>query len=205
MASKITPRSSGEPDATRWLPAERLGQLEVEAPLRSWLIGKGLLTQRIKEACGARYGRKLVHQWPGPLDLALQSSLKVADTTGMFREVALCCSEEPWVLTQTVVPDSTLSLHPWLAELGEASLGETLNDLTGVERSAYEYARLPPEEALRTQHSLARASRAAAGSAGEPLWARRSRIRLRGAPLLVREVFLPALGRAAATSRRPDA
>src|SRR5208283_3105519 len=99
--------------------AERLGQLEVDPPLRPWLIGKGLLTQRIKEACGERFGRKLVHQWPGLLSPALQSSLKVADSAGLFREVALCCGEEPWVLAQTVVPDSTLSMHPWLAELGE--------------------------------------------------------------------------------------
>jgi chorismate--pyruvate lyase len=195
MPSNPSPRSA-DPEAQRWLPAERLGQLDVDAPLRPWLIGQGLLNQRIKDACGDRFERKLVHQWPGVLDPALQSSLKVNDTTGLFREVALCCGGEPWVLARTVVPDSTLSLHPWLAELGETSLGEMLNEISGVERSAYEYARIAPEEAL--------ASPAALPESG-PLWARRARIRLRGAPLMVREVFLPALGRSGTPAGRREA
>ena len=45
------------------------------------------------------------------------------------------------------MPDSTLCAHPWLAELGDSALGETLSDLSGVERSSYEYAWLPVEEA----------------------------------------------------------
>lgn len=185
-------------ETAQWLPAERLGQLDVDPPLRPWLIGKGLLTQRIKAACGARFGRRLVHQWTGLLSPALKSSLRVADGAGLFREVALCCGEETWALTQTVVPDSTLTLHPWLGELGEASLGETLNELTGVERSSYEYACLTAEDALGSP-ALAEARDAECEPA--VLWARRSRIRLRGAPLLVQEVFLPAMGRADATVR----
>ena len=181
------------PQTTQWLPAERLGQLDVDPPLRPWLIGQGLLTQRIKAACGARFGRRLVHQWSGLLSPAQKASLRVSDTAALFREVALCCGEEPWVVTQSVVPDSTLTLHPWLGELGEASLGETLSELTGVERSAFEYARLAPEETLASA-ALSEAQER------EParLWARRSRIRLRGAPLLVQDVFLPAMGRATA-------
>jgi len=175
--------------AREWLPAERLGQLEVDPPLRPWLIGKGLLTRRIREACGERFALRLVHQWTGLLDGALKSSLRVADGAGLFREVELCCGEEPWVFAQTVVPDSTLTLYPWLAELGEASLGETLNELTGVERSSYEYACLPAGEPP--------GSRSPGPGESALLWARRSKIRVRGAPLLVQEVFLPGMGRTA--------
>lgn len=179
-----------------WLPAERLGQLEIDPPLRPWLIGKGLLTHRLRAACGERFALRLVHQRTGLLDRALQSSLKITDAAGLFREVELCNGSEPWVFAQTVVPDSTLTLHPWLAELGEASLGETLHELTGVERSAYEYACLPAGAAL--------GSRAADETGvGEPAryWARRSRIRLRSAPLLVQEVFLAPMARGPAAAR----
>jgi len=178
-----------------WLPAERLGQLEVDAPLRPWLIGQGLLTRRLRAACGGRFALRLVEQRTGLLDRALQSSLRVGDAAGLFREVELCCGTEPWVFAQTVVPDSTLTLYPWLAELGEASLGETLEELTGVERSAYEYACLPASEAL--------GGRALDGDPAEPatLWARRSKIRLRGAPLLVQEVFLAPMARGPAALR----
>ena len=34
-------------EAVQWMPAERLGQSTMEARVRSWLIGKGLLTQRM--------------------------------------------------------------------------------------------------------------------------------------------------------------
>ena len=95
-----------------------------------------------------------------------------------------------WVFEQTVMPDSTLCAHPWLAELGDAALGETLSDLSGVERSSYEYAWLSAEDPV-TARALRDAEVKPAG-----LWARRSRVSLRGAPLLIQELFLPAVGRA---------
>ena len=101
----------------------------------------------------------------------------------------MCCGEQVWVFAQTVMPDSTLCAHPWLAELGDSALGETLSDLSGVERSSYEYAWLPAAEPV-TARALRDAEIKPAG-----LWARRSRIALRGAPLLMQELFLPAMGR----------
>ena len=94
-----------------------------------------------------------------------------------------------WIFGQTVMPDSTLSLHPWLAELGDTPLDETLIGLSGVDRGPYEYAWLPVDDPL-----TARALREAEVKP-EGLWARRSRVALRGAPLLMQEVFLPGMGR----------
>ncbi len=176
-------------DSISWLPAERLGEFSVDAPLRSWLIGKGLITLRMKAACGERFGLRLVEQWTGLLSGAQKSGLRAHDSAGLFRETELRCADQVWVFAQTVIPDSTLCMHPWLAELGDSSLGETLNELSGVERSAYEYAWLPAANAL--------CARALRGADLRPagLWARRSRVRLRAAPLLAHEVFLPAAGR----------
>ena len=154
-----------------------------------WLIGMGLLTQRIRSACGERFRLRLTLQWTGLLSQALKSALCAGDAAGLFREVELCCATQVWVFAQTVVPDSTLCMHPWLAELGDASLGETLSGLSGVARSAYEFAWLPAGDELAAR---------ALGEADlkpEGVWARRARIQLRGAPLLVQEVFLPAMGR----------
>jgi chorismate-pyruvate lyase len=74
--------------------------------------------------------------------------------------------------------------------LGDSALGETLSVLSGLERSSYEYAWLPVEDAV-TARALRHAEIKPAG-----LWARRSRVILRGAPLLTQELFLPAIGRA---------
>ena len=184
-----TPKSRSI-ESVQWQPAERLGQLSVDAQLRPWLIGKGLLTLRLKAVCGERFALRVVDHWSGLLSGAHKSALRLDDNAGLFRDVEMCCADQVWVFGQTVIPDSTLSAHPWLAELGESALGETLSDLSGIERSSYEYAWLPADDAV--------ASRALRDADIKPsgLWARRSRISIRGAPMLVQELFLPAMGRA---------
>jgi chorismate--pyruvate lyase len=175
-------------DPNQWLPAERLGQLSVDAHIRPWLIGKGLLTERAKAFSGGQFSLRLVDQWSGVLDADYKSALRTADNAGLFRDVEIFHGEKVWAFEQTVLPDSTLCAHPWLAELGDSALGETLSDLSGVDRSSYEYAWLPLEHAA-TARALRDAEVKPAG-----LWARRSRVTLRGAPLLMQEIFLPAIG-----------
>ena len=186
----MTSHQARQADPIRWLPAERLGQFDIDARMRSWLIGKGLLTQRMRDACGERFSLRLAELWTGLLNPEHKSGLRTADQAGLFREVELCCGEQVWVFVQTVVPDSTLCVHPWLAELGDSSLGETVSGLSGVERSSYEYAWLPADDLLAARALIA------ADLKPDGLWARRSRLELRDAPLLVQEVFLPATGRA---------
>ncbi|HEX3912204.1 MAG TPA: chorismate lyase [Steroidobacteraceae bacterium] len=183
-------RGSARPiESIQWQPQERLGQLAMDAQLRPWLIGKGLLTQRLRSTCGARFALRLVDQWTGLLSASHRAALRTEDNAGLFRDVEMCCGDSTWVFGQTIVPDTTLCAHPWLAELGESALGETLGELSGVERGAYEYAWLPAEEAV-TARALRDAQIKPAG-----LWARRARIGIRGAPLLTQELFLPAMGR----------
>ncbi len=174
--------------SVQWQPAERLGQLAVDANLRPWLIGKGLLTQRLRAACGARFALRVVDHWTGLLNASHQAALRMRDNAGLFCDVEMLCGEQVWVFSQSVIPDATLSTHPWLAELGEAALDETLHDLSGVERSSYEYAWLPRSDAM-TSRALRDAQ-----IKPEGLWARRARLALRGAPMLVHELFLPAFG-----------
>jgi chorismate lyase len=176
-------------ESVQWQPAERLGQLSVDAHIRAWLIGKGLLTTRVKDACGDRYALRLVDQWTGLLSPSHKAALRSDDNAGLFRDIEMCCGDNVWVFGQSVVPDTTLSAHPWLAELGDSELAETLSDLSGVDRSSYEYAWLPVSE-LATARALRDAQIKPAG-----LWARRSRVTIRLAPMLIQELFLPAMGR----------
>jgi chorismate-pyruvate lyase len=185
----MTPQNARKLDPTQWLPAERLGQLDIEARMRPWLIGKGLLSVRMKDACGEKFAAHLVDQWTGLLSAELKTCLKVGDSAGLFRDEEFSSGGQVWVFAQTVVPDSTLSVHPWLGELGDSPVGEILSDLTGVERSSYEYAWLPAENPL-TARALHDTDLSPPG-----LWARRSRILLRGSAMLSQEAFLPAMGR----------
>jgi chorismate--pyruvate lyase len=185
----MTPEQTRAVDSTQWLPAERLGQLAVEPQARPWLIGKGLVSLRMKAVCGEHFTLRLIDQWTGLLTTAHRSALRSTDNAGLFRDVEMSHRGNVWVFAQTVIPDSTLSAHSWLAELGDTALGETLSDLSGVERSPYEYAWLQVLDPV-TARALRDAEIKPAG-----LWGRRSRVSLRGAPLLMQEVFLPAVGR----------
>src|SRR5579862_2349742 len=84
-------------ESIQWQPQERLGQLSMDAQLRPWLIGKGLLTLRLKEACGDRFALRLVDQWSGLLSASHKAALRIEDTAGLFRDVEMSCGDFVWV------------------------------------------------------------------------------------------------------------
>jgi len=106
----------------------------------------------------------------------------------LLREIEFTCGARRWVFAQSVFPQSTVSSHPWLRELGDRGLGESLSAIEDVRREPIEYLELP------AGHPLARVALPESADAAS-LWARRAVYRLGGLPILVQEVFLPALGR----------
>jgi chorismate--pyruvate lyase len=173
-----------------WLP---LGGVAALAPpeLLSWLSEPGLLTARVRTACGERMRFRML----GPLRDAglspeLQGRLRVADQRCLLRDIEFCCDEERIVYAQTILPESTLHRYPWLRELGDSPIGETLRRAEEpLEREPLEYAALPAGCEL----ALAALGTLTAGHGQGALWARRAVYRLGGVPILVQEVFLPAL------------
>jgi chorismate--pyruvate lyase len=181
------------------------GQVEPFAPseLRSWLAEPGLLTARIRALCGERMRfRMLGPLRRAPLPPDLQQRLGVDDAGCWLREIEFRCESTRLVYAQTVLPETTLALCPWLHDLGEAPIGEALRrSADPVEREPLEYA------ALQSSDALAQAAMHDAGSdAGGPaLWARRAVYRLSAhRPILVQEVFLPALLRVPAQRAAPS-
>ena len=185
-----------EPD---WLPLERIERLAPPG-LGSWLAEPGLLTARIRALCGERMRFRML----GPLRLArlddeLQARLDVTDRRCLLREIEFRCDAERIVFAQTVLPESTVAAYPWLRELGDSPIGESLRRAgTDVQRAPLEYAALP------LQHALAIAASDASPDAQQvDLWARRALYRLGGRAILVQEVFLPALLAVATSGERP--
>lgn len=173
-----------------WSP---LATIERLAPpeLLSWLAEPGLLTSRVRELCGDRMRFRML----GPLRDArlpteLRSRLCVDDERCLLRDIEFRCDDERLVYAQTVLPDSTLHRYPWLRELGDSPLGETLRRADEpLEREPLEYAQLLPQSHLARTASSAESFESGQGA----LWARRAVYRLGGEPILVQEVFLPAL------------
>jgi len=169
-----------------WLPfAESRDRMPVA--LVPWLQEPGLLTARVRAACGPATRLRMLRLDPAPLDPHVARRLGVEDATCLLREIEFTCGARRWIFAQTVLPQSSVKRHPWLRELGDRALGESLSAVEDVRREPLEYSE------LAGSHPLAQA--AGADATGGPLWARRAVYRLGDWPILVQEVFLPALGR----------
>jgi chorismate-pyruvate lyase len=173
--------------AALWLPGSALNCYEGDAALRSWLLTPGLLTQRIREAAGAAYSMRVLHEGPAP---HAADGVAVGGAPDHLREIEMRCGDALWLYARTRVPAATLAAQPWLGRVGARTLGEALGEHDAVlERDPFLYALLAADTPM-----VARAC-AVAGRAPRALWVRRSAFRAGGAPFELDEVFLPGIGR----------
>lgn len=155
-------------------------------PYRDWLLG-GSLTHRLRGLCpDFRVTVMAEGAAPAAVDEAAWIGLS-RRRHAMTREVFLHCGPIPVVFARSVFPAAGLR-GPWrfLRGLGHRPLGEELFKRPGIGRRVIGVA------GLRPGHSLyGKAWGAAPGPAR--LWARRSLFVSKGVPLLLTEVFLPAV------------
>jgi chorismate--pyruvate lyase len=111
---------------------------------------------------------------------------------GLVRQVYLSCGAHPLVFARTVIPAATLrgGLRRY-AHLGNRPLGALLFADRRVRRGGIEVAEITP------QHALYGVITGGCADNGGAVWGRRSVFTLAGFPLLVGEIFLPALTRRA--------
>ena len=156
--------------------------------LRSWLSDHGSLTQRLKSRCVSFRVVPLAtgHARPNADEYALLGMMPAA--RAYVREVMLLCDEVPVVFAHSVLPLAGLR-GGWngITRLGSRSLGEALFSDHRIQRQPLAYRH------LRRDHPLFRAIGARQALAADSLWARRSVFCLDRHPLLVTEVFLPAI------------
>ena len=167
-----------------WVRSDDLAA-RLPAALAGWLGEPGLLTDRIHGASGAPVTVRVVEERIAFLNGEQQSLLEAPASSCFARRVELNSSGRTWVYAETLIPDHTLEAHPWLAELGDSSLGSTLAACKDLARGPFEFAPLPESHPLAVQ-ALARSNARA-----DVVWARRSWFALAGRRLLVQEVFLP--------------
>lgn len=151
-----------------------------------WLLDTGSLTHRLRQRCGGAFRVAVRRQcWERPTpDERKVLGMRAAERA-LIREVYLLCCDTPWVYARTIIPVSSLGgPRRRLMHLGDKPLGAALFADPHLRRGALEVACLRRGEALY--------ERAGARDA-EVIWGRRSVFRLQGRPLLVTEIFLPAL------------
>ncbi|MGE0356358.1 MAG: chorismate lyase [Burkholderiales bacterium] len=157
-------------------------------PWRPWLAWRGSLTWRIT-ARAKDFRVELVRQGPRiPNEDEYRNLGQPAHRRALVREVVLRADGVPVVLAHSIA--AWRDLHgAWrgLRGLGTRPLAEALFTDPLVRRQAMEFVRID------SRHPLHRRARRTFGRDFPPLWARRSRFVKHGRPLLVTEVFLPAL------------
>ncbi|MFP1763101.1 chorismate lyase [Lonsdalea quercina] len=141
---------------------------DVPAVVSEWLAYRDSMTVRLETHC-RRLDVEVTHEGFIPLS-ALGEALPLLPVSERFwlREVMLYGDGRPWLFGRTVIPERTLQKsNQALTQIGREPLGRYLFQQGAPERDF-----INP------------------GRSGD-LWARRSRLRLAGHPLLLTEVFLP--------------
>lgn len=173
------------PQTPLWRPAAGVARARLPRASAAWLCPGSSLTQRLQRACGAGFSVRVLSQgWASPWREEALLLRLAPGRRAFIRRVQLLCNGTAWVFGRTVIPPRTLrGKRRRLTHLGATPLGALLFADPTLHRDAVEFARLVPGHDLHAD--------AAPDSA--TLWARRSHYRLEGRPLLVTEVFLPAI------------
>lgn len=168
--------------------AWRSPALFMPAALRGWLTDPHSLTSRIRARCG-RFAVRPLRQCVAMAGRDERAALRLAGTRGArVREVLLCADGLPVVFAHSVVRlDDLAGVWRLFSGIGTRPLGEALFADRRIRRSPLAVRRIDH------RHPLYRRILAAGIQVNQPLWARRSLFMRHGRPLLVTEVFLPAI------------
>ncbi|WP_034459798.1 chorismate lyase [Bartonella koehlerae] len=141
----------------------------VPTSIKDWLMELGSMTRRFENHCTC------IHIEPQRECFITRDKLKEEaahlpkSARYWLREVILMGDNQPWLLGRTVMPQETLFEHnEALINLGAVPLGRYLFSSDKLTRDYIHIGRK------------------------DTLWARRSRLRLTGKPLLLTELFLAA-------------
>lgn len=168
---------SGDP---RWYPQQRIPGHRL-APVRSWLLDDGSLTQRLLDTGRVFSLQRLEQGWRRPSQDERRLLRMGLRERAIVRQIVLRLDDTPMVFARSVFPAASLA-GPLLQlrRLANQSLGSFLFAQANMRRSPFELALLCGDSTYLPSQL----------HQSEGIWARRSCFRVFGKPLLVSEVFL---------------
>jgi len=176
--------------AALWHSLDELPASARPRGLWSYLAEAGSLTERLRARDPGFQVQLLAH---GHAALSEEDTALLEakpEEAGYLRQVYLCGGDHrPWVYARSLTAGPS---EAWLKELGEQPLGDRVFANPRAERSPIVIAQLDARHVLHKE-ALAHLSPQERARAAEPLWARRSRLTVEGAHILIYECFLPAL------------
>lgn len=170
------------------MPHTWLAKPAVVGPLHAWVTAPGSLSWRIQARCPAFRVTRLFQGRSQPFPDEARLVSVAPGGTALVREVLLSCGGTPVVFAHSVARTQDLA-GPWrsLAGLGNRPLATMLYNDPLIERRPLHYRK------LNARHPLYRHAAFLVPDLPAEVWARRSVFLRRGAPLLVTEIFLPAI------------
>ena len=172
----------------------RVGSGEIHRAPRKWqpwLSDTGSLTQKIENAIGQKLEVRVLRDCPQSLNSDESRYFHFKIRRCRVREVLLCANNIPVVMAHSVIPTSSSSgSNHSVLRLGTKPLGAVLFAKIRKHSKAK-----PPRDIARLDKSSALWKRCSKNYSelNSPLWARRTLYQLKGRPILVNEIFLPAL------------
>lgn len=156
--------------------------------IRDFLFHEDSLTQFIQQRCEGVFSVDLIseskHQ--ALADEAQFLSLQSDDVT-FIRKIHLKCDDQAVVYARTIMPQKTIEgENQWLTTLGSKPLGDILFNDETTYRTDMRYAKIPVHCELHDEATKNL-------NITSDLWGRQSLFYTKDQPLLITEIFLPAI------------
>jgi chorismate--pyruvate lyase len=167
-----------------WLDVRQCSEPQLPSSIKSWLLDKGSLTQRLIKSSAGDFKVSILSQgWHRPRHSEAKLLGMHYREQAIIREVVLMCANERWVFARSIIPASSVTGRlRHLSKFDDRPLGAVLFKDPSMQRRPFEIIKmagnsyqLPPQLHQPTS-----------------LWGRRCRFELSGKPLMVSEIFLPS-------------
>ena len=172
----------------KWLKKVSAEEEVSNEEIKQILFHEGSLTRLLQESCSGLFNVQVLSEaWQQAMTEELTLLSLKEDEISFIRKSLLKNNEQILVYARTVIPEKTLTgENEALASLGDKPLGDFLFSHESTYRSEIRYAKIPVDcelhiEANRDVHT------------DNELWGRQSLIYIEQKPLLITEVFLPAI------------
>ena len=172
-----------------WRYRNRIRKANVPMSMQTWLYNDASLTARLVSGCQQGFRVEVLRQRYARVQRNEARLLEVPPRQyALLREVYLYCGNIRLVYARSIIPMKTLTgRQRQLAYLGERPLGGFLFACPSMQRGQVQLAAIPTGSPVYDRAVQDRDIQA------DCLWGRRSVFRLEDKPLIVAEIFLPAI------------
>jgi chorismate lyase len=160
----------------------------LDEQLHVFMFHTGSLTNLIEECCNDDFNIELLTEsWRSPFPDEIDSLSIKNGELAFIRESRLKSGNQTLVYARTVIPRETLTIeNQKLTQLGANPLGNVLFNDDSASRTNMRYAKIPVNCELHEQATKNTRIQS-------ELWARQSLFHINNKPLMITEVFLPAI------------